>query len=101
MEKTKNIAIISGIFVTNVTVIALVASFAHDLSGDMLSLFLSVLAFSYYIKNRDCFNIKKASILSLIVIGVSSLYQAYFALTVCLIIIYSFISVLKGNLFKV
>lgn len=99
-EKLMHIAIIAGVFVTNISVISLTATYGHDLSSDMLALYLSVLAFSFYVKNKDSFNFKKASILALLIIVVAGLYQSYFAVTVSLIFIHTLICLLKGNNFK-
>ncbi|MBQ9792730.1 MAG: glucosyltransferase domain-containing protein [Clostridia bacterium] len=99
-DKIMPIAIVAGVFVTNISVISLTATYGHDLSGDMLALYLSVLAFSFYIKNKDSFNFKKASILALLIIAVAGLYQSYFAVTVSLIFIHTLICLLKGNNFK-
>ena len=91
IKKLSYIILISGIFVTNPTVYALMATYIHDLDVDMFSMMLSVIAiylWSRAIKKNN----KKKFLLLLVGGGVLSvalgIYQSYISLAITLIIIY-------------
>ena len=98
VKKDSHIILISGILVTNVSVIALTATYEHDLGSDMCALAITMLGVYIWKKYTDrCLKISKKSILLLITIGVCTavsmaLYQAFISVFVTMIL---FISVLR------
>ena len=90
------ISLIAGISVTNLTVTSLLAAFTHDLAGDMIALLLSVLA--VYLLTINSNGVSKAIIPVILTILSLSIYQAYFAVSVTLVFIYSVYKLLNGDM---
>lgn len=98
------IALLSGIFTTNITVTALVGTYSHDLSGNMFALFLSV--WTVYLWKQTCEQFSPG-LFSLAVIATAfslGFYQSFLSVSIVLIMIYSILQLLKGssaaNVFK-
>ncbi len=98
VKKDFHIILISGILVTNISVVALTATYEHDLSSYMCS--LSIIMFAVYVwkKYTDCCLIfSKKSFLVLVLIGFCiaismALYQAFICVFVTMIL---FLSILR------
>lgn len=90
-----DVAILTGIYVTNVTITACIASYSEDLAGDMAALFFSVCTVVLWKKSCESFSFYLFG--SSIVTTVISLafYQSYFSVSVLLIMIYSIIQLLN------
>lgn len=94
IENKIEVALISGIFATNIAVISTTATYINDLDSNMCALFCSVVAFFVWEKYKYGF------LLAIPFITVSlGLYQAYVSVTIVLIIIYLILDLLKGSAF--
>ena len=93
------VSLIAGISVTNLTVTSLLAAFTHDLAGDMIALALSVIATYLLIINSEK-GVKKTILPAILIIASLSIYQAYFAVSVTLLFIYSVHRLLSGETCK-
>lgn len=90
IRKNYIIFLISGILITNNTVISLVATFIHDFDYDILALLLAVM--SIYIWNRD----KKYFLVAVPFLTISlGLYQAYLATFIVLVIMKIMLEILE------
>ena len=93
------ILIISGICVTNLTVTSLLAAFTHDFAGDMIALSISVYAAYNLTKHIGKLKIKNVLISAICSFVSLAIYQAYFAVTVTLLFIFSISKILnEGNI---
>lgn len=79
--------IISGIFVTNKTVIALTASYMPWMGADMFALLLSVLAVYFWRNFIETSKKKELLLGSVCLMAALGLYQSYVAVTIFLIIV--------------
>ena len=93
IQSKKIVALICGIFTVNTTVIALNATFMHDLDADLFALFLSVCATYFWNKNSIKYNI--LSVIGIVL--VLGIYQAYISTTITLMIICLLLSLLKKD----
>ena len=98
-EKVLSILIIAGLFTNNLWVLFITAKCLHDLATYALALLLAVLAFSYYVKNKENLKFYKIIIISIMMICSQALYQAFFAVTITLILIDTIVCLLHGNNF--
>lgn len=87
--------IISGIFVTNKTVIALTASYMPWMSADTLALLLSVLAVYFWQHFIESSKKKELFWGSVCIMAVLGLYQSYVAVTIFLIIVCCMLMILE------
>lgn len=92
--------VLSGVCVTNVTVIVVIATFIHDFCGDMCSLFLSVYAAYVWSQMKRAFSWKKTLLGSIAIVGSLGFYQTYLAVTITLIIIDTIQDLLNGETWK-
>ncbi len=93
------ILIISGISVTNLTVTSLIAAFTHDFAGDMISLSIDVYAAYNLTKHFENLKIKNILISAICSFVSLAIYQAYFAVTVTLLFVFSVFKILnKSNI---
>lgn len=88
-------ALTSGIFTTNISVIATTATYIHDLDIDMFALLMSVLAVFAWCRY------KKGYILSALCIFITlGLYQCYVSVTATLLIMFYILNLLKQEKFQ-
>ncbi len=85
------IALISGVFATNITIISTAATYIHDLDADMMALLLA--AFAVYLwKSFD-----KGFLYGIIPICLSlGFYQSYVSVAITLILLYLIMQLLNG-----
>lgn len=91
------IVLLTGIFTTNLTVTACIATYAHDVAGDMAALFLSVLTVSLWKKNCMAFSwgcFVGGIVSTAFLLGS---YQSYFSVSIVLIMIASVMQMLNGQ----
>ena len=90
------IALISGVFATNITIISTAATYIHDLDADMMALLLA--AFAVYLwKSFD-----KGFLYGIIPICLSlGFYQSYVSVAITLILLYLIMQLLNGEKFGV
>lgn len=88
--------LLSGIIVTNITVTALIATYAHDFAGDMLALLLAVYAAYAWKKQRDKLSMKYTLAGAICLMAVLGFYQAYIAFTITLLCIETIVDLMKG-----
>lgn len=93
IRETWAAVLISGIFVTSVTVTALAASFMEDLDVDTLALLLSVTAAYGWAQNKK----GAFAVMAVCVFFALGLYQAYLSVTVTLIVLFSILRLLRGD----
>lgn len=104
VHRFSDVFLISGIYVTNISIISCIATYTHDLTADMLAMMLaSLLAFSW--KMGCVCNSRYWFIVGALSTGILlGLYQSYLSNALVLIIIYSVLELLKGkesvNVFK-
>lgn len=89
-------ALISGVLTVNVTVIAITATYIHDLDCDMMALLLSVIAVFLWNYNKK-FGFLMGAPFVMLSMG---FYQSYISVTVSLIIIYLIVALLNDKKFK-
>ncbi len=89
------IVLISGLYATNLTVIATTATYIHDLDGNMFALFMSVLA--VYLWHRFKIGYLLSSLCVFVLLG---LYQSYISVFITLVIIFLVINLLNKENFK-
>ena len=92
--------LLSGVFSVNVTITALIASFIHDFSGDMLAFFLSVWVAYIRTKGGDKTKLSTLFFMALVLFVVIGIYQAYLGVTVTLILVYSLLAIVRGAEWK-
>lgn len=91
------IALLTGIFTTNLTVTACIATYGHDVAGDMASLFLAVLTVRLWKKNCMAFSwgcFVGGIVSTAFLLGA---YQSYFSVSIVLIMIASVMQMLNGQ----
>lgn len=94
------IILLSGIYTTNVTVFSCVATYAHDLAGDMAALLLAVC--SVYLWKKSCVSFSWGLFFGAIACTAVStgFYQSYFSVSIVLIMIYSIMGLLRQEKFS-
>ncbi|MBP5656308.1 glucosyltransferase domain-containing protein [Candidatus Saccharibacteria bacterium] len=85
LKKRWEIFLLSGIFVTNATVICLISSFTHDLVVNSLALVFSVLAVYEWSQILTKFNVKRFLGGIVFVLFTLGLYQSYLSVTLVMI----------------
>lgn len=89
--------LLSGICISNAAMTTLIATYIHDFAGDMLALFLSVLAAYQWVQMRDRLSWKHTLVGGACLAVCFGLYQAYLAVTLTLICIYAIMDLLQGR----
>lgn len=84
----------AGIMVTNITNIAQIATYIHEYDCNAFSLMLAIFAVYFWHQDKGLLSIVAGSICLMASIG---LYQAFFAVTVALIVWKSIMDLLDGN----
>lgn len=92
IKKTMNIVLISGLLTTNLTVIALTATYLYELDIDMFAMLLSII--SVYLWHRYRWGFIAGAFTLTCSIG---LYQSYFAMSFSLIVLTSMVAILRKN----
>ncbi len=88
-------ALISGVYTANITVISVTATYIHDLDVDMFALFMSVLAVFLWCRY------KKSYFLSALCVFITlGLYQCYISVTITLLIMLFILKLLRQEEFK-
>lgn len=97
LKNNWQIFLIAGIFVTNRTITALIATYEYDFGADMLGLLFAVLSvfFWYNFLQKGQFLYLSMGAISLVFS--MGLYQSYIAVTITLIILHSVISLLENT----
>lgn len=88
--------LLSGIIVTNITVTALIATFVHDFSGDMLALLLAVYAAYTWKKQKNKLSMKYTLSGAVSLMAALGFYQAYIAVTITLLCIDTIADLMEG-----
>lgn len=97
LRRTGEIALLSGVFTANLSVTALIATYIHDLAGDMMALFLSVFVVYLWNQTRSKFRASLFCLAALSVATFLGFYQAFLSVTVVMIMLYSIMELLKGE----
>ena len=87
-----NIALVSGIFTANITVISLIETYMHDLECDILAMLMAVIA--VYLWNRYKFGFLFGILPLSLAIG---LYQSYISTAITLVMIVCIVCLLQGE----
>lgn len=90
-------AFLSGVYVTNITLTSTIATYSHDLAGDMVALALSVYVAYLWVRLCQQFNWKDFILSVLSISTLLGFYQAYLSVTIVLVIIYSIIELIHGK----
>lgn len=90
-------AFLSGVYVTNITLTSTIATYSHDLAGDMVALALSVYVTYLWVRLCQQFNWKEFIFSILSISTLLGFYQAYLSVTIVLVIIYSIIELIHGK----
>lgn len=97
LNKVWENVLLSGICVTNVTVLSMVASYIHDFAGDMLALLLCVCAAYAWRKMKAGFS-WRYTLMGAACLGASfGFYQAYLAVMITLLCIDTIMDLLQGT----
>ena len=100
IQRKSHIAIICGIMSTNITVIALNATYLHDACANMFCLFITILGVYFWSKlfeaknNRNKLLLIVGSILSVFIS--LAIYQAYISVYISLVLIISILKLLDS-----
>ena len=86
--------LISGVMVTNITIIAQAATYLYELDFNCLSIFLAVLAVWLWKRQNSVLSFLLGSLCVLISMGI---YQAYFSTAVTLMILVSLMDLFQGE----
>lgn len=97
VESKLSMVLISGLMVTNVTVIAIVGTYIHEFDFDMLSLLLSLVAVYCWQNAKKITSLIPAA---LAVTASMALYQSYVEVTVTVIIMLLIFDTLRGEKIK-
>ena len=97
LDRNWQIGLLAGILVTNMPVTALIASYIHDFSCDILALLFSVLTALMWYQMGDRFSLKKTLLGSLCLFGSLIGYQSYVNVTLTLMCISSIFQLLEGR----
>lgn len=92
--------VLSGVCVTHMTVIVVVATFIHDFCGDMCALFLAVYAAYTWSQMKEKFSWKKTVLGAVLIAASLGFYQTYLAVTISLIVIDTISDLLDGTKWK-
>lgn len=96
LKSNWQIFLIAGIFVTNRTVTALIATYEYDFGADMLGLLFAVLSVFFWYRFLQKGQLMHFSMGAISLVLSMGLYQSYIAVTITLIILYSVISLLEN-----
>ncbi|MDD7024138.1 MAG: glucosyltransferase domain-containing protein [Oscillospiraceae bacterium] len=97
MEKKTDLFLVAGIYVTNVTVTACIATYMEDFAVDMLALFLAVLAAFLWKEAQKSGDIKYILPGAGAVILMLGCYQSYLSVTVVLIMVSCVLDLMAGE----
>lgn len=97
LKHTGEIALLSGILTANLSVTALIATYVHDLAGDMAALYLSVIAVFLWKKTRSQFHAGLFCLAAAAIALSLGFYQAFLCITVVMVMLYSILELLKGE----
>lgn len=92
----ENLAL-AGVCVTNVTVTCFVASYVHDLSGNMLALLMAAAAAYLWSKMENGINWKDLVMGAVLLAMSQGFYQAFAAVMISLVCIYTVLLLLRGE----
>ena len=88
------VILISGIMITNPTVISEIATYLHDTDVNMLALMFSVISVYLWKEYKSVFALAGGAVLLALSLGI---YQSYISVTLTFIILSSIISLLDGD----
>lgn len=89
--------LLTGISITNITVTALIASYIHDFSGDMLALLLSVCSVYAWDKMSHAFSMKYTLFGIACLAASLGLYQGYLSVAITLMCLKMIVDLLNGQ----
>lgn len=97
LKSVFEMAFLSGVYVANITLTSTIATYSHDLAGDMVALALSVYVTYLWVRLCQQFNWKAFLLSVLSISALLGFYQAYLSVTIVLVIIYSIIELLRSK----
>lgn len=97
LNKVWETLLLSGICTTNVTVTAIIATYAHDFTGDMMALLLCTMATYAWYQMRSRFSWKYTVLGTFCLAAAFGLYQAYLAVMTTVLCIWSVLELLHGT----